>query len=674
MKLSNSIVVVLLALTLASQGQAWDDEQEKTPDTKRKLIVAGLVTAGVVAAAYGGFKVWKHFDLSRLFKKRGIEGEEYIGIDLGTSKSGGGLGDELVPDAEGNTMTASAVLFDRDGKAIKTGNAALDEDGVVTSAKRVIGTPFSIAKEDDVLTVVADTRPDYKHMAAIDIGAEESVSPEKVAEEVLRDVKQRIDKHHGKNFNNAVITVPAYFYEFQKAATKRAAHAAGFKHVVLINEPTAAAFAHGAAELDTKKLKQGVNYLIYDFGGGTMDVSIVNAKLEKKQRVFTVNSIEGNPRLGGDDIDKSIAKKFAKDLGLDPDNMKDKVERSLRQQAEKAKIHLSKQDTVYQSKFTLPDQTTPVEVKLSREDFNKEIGKIVQETVDLTHAAIKHSPLEIDEIDEVVLVGGSSRNLLVREKLIEIFGETRLEKSLQEDIDPDEMVAKGAAKYAQVLTEQSNDYHLSDVVPMSLRVDMQSNETGEEVSEVVISKLSATPAEGTRLGSALGSRVRIVIRQGESTTPDENMRLGFFYLDDTEKGNEIDILFKIDTNGTLEVTAKDADTGVEKSKSIDMTATPEKDAGNVKKKSDVNKGGDDAEEILQQLFNSNQTKQIQILQELSENQKITNEKLEILQELSEKLDETVQELSEKQEIKNDEIEIISAQLRELQDELRATGK
>ena len=647
MKLSNSIVAVLLALTLASQGQAWDDEQEKTPDTKRKLIVAGLVTAGVVAAAYGGFKVWKHFDLSRLFKKRGVEGEEYIGIDLGTSKSGGGLGDELVPDAEGRTMTASAVLFDQDGQAIKTGNAALDEDGVVTSAKRIIGTPFSIAKEDDTLNVVPDIRRNKEHMAAIAIDEKQSISPEKVAEAVLRDVKQRIEKHHSKNFNNAVITVPAYFYEFQKAATKRAAHDAGFKHVVLINEPTAAAFAQGAAELNNKKLKQGVNYLIYDFGGGTMDVSIVNAKLEKKQRVFTVNSIEGNPSLGGDDIDKIIAKKFADDLGLDLDNMKDKVKRSRRQQAEKAKIHLSNtQHTVYRSEVTLPNQAQPVQVKLSREDFNNEIEEIVQKTVELTHNAIKHSPLEIDEIDEVVLVGGSSRNLLVREELIKIFGEARLKKSLQGDINPDEMVAKGAAKYAQVLTEQSNDYHLSDVVPMSLRVDIKPHEKGATVSEEVISKLSATPAEGTKQGNALGNQVRVVIRQGESSIPDENMWLGHIDLNDSEKGNEIDIRFKINTNGTLEVTAKDADTGVEKNRTIDMTATPkEKDAGNGKKTSDGKKTGDgkktsdDAEE---QVFDLTKVRQelTEVRQELTKVIKKQNEMDARIRKNSDKLSDT----------------------------------
>ena len=579
MKLSNSIVIALLALTLASQGQAWDDEQEKKTDTKRKVIVAGLITAGVVAAAYGGFKLWKHFDLSRLFKKRGVEGEAYVGIDLGTSKSGGGLGDELVPDTEGRTMTASAVLFDQDGKAIKAGNAALDEDGVVTSAKRIIGTTFRRAKEDDTLTVVADTREGKKHLAAIEIGEGQSVSPEKVAEEVLRDVKQRIDMHHGKNFDNAVITVPAYFFEFQKAATKRAAIEAGFKHVVLINEPTAAAFAHGAAELDKKKLKQGVNYLIYDFGGGTMDVSIVSAKLEKKQRVFTVKSITGDPRLGGDDIDKRIAEKFAEDLGLDLDRASAKTARSLRQQAEKAKIHLSDaQNSSYKSEITLPDETEHV-VELSAAEFNAAIEDIVQRTITLTNDAIGDpaAGVDVSQIHEVVLVGGSSRNLLVREKLIKKFGEAKLAKSLQGDIDPDEMVAKGAARYAQVLTEQSNDYHLSDVVPMSLRVDMKQGEgkNRKTVSEVVISRLSDTPAEGTRQGSAEGSGTKIHIRQGESTEPEQNVLLGVIDMKDTKKGNEIEILYKMDTDGILTVHAKNTDTGILQDLPIDMSKIPD---------------------------------------------------------------------------------------------------
>lgn len=581
MKLSNSIVIVLLALTLASQGQAWDDEQEKKTDTKRKVIVAGLITAGVVAAAYGGFKVWKHFDLSRLFKKQGGEGEAYIGIDLGTSKSGGGLGAELVPDEQGRTMTASAVLFDQDGKAIKTGNAALDEDGVVTSAKRIIGTAFRRAKEDDTLTVVADTREGKEYLAAIEIGEGQSVSPEKVAEEVLRDVKQRIDQHHGKDFDNAVITVPAYFFEFQKAATKRAAIEAGFKHVVLINEPTAAAFAHGAAELDTKKLKQGVNYLIYDFGGGTMDVSIVSAKLEKKQRVFTVNSITGDPRLGGDDIDKRIAEKFAKDLGLDLDSASAKTMRSLRQQAEKAKIHLSDaQNSSYKSEITLPDETEPVPVELSATEFNTAIEDIVQKTIKLTNDAIGLAAgIDENQIHEVVLVGGSSRNLLVREKLIKKFGEAKLAKSLQGDIDPDEMVAQGAARYAQVLTEQSNDYHLSDVVPMSLRVDMTQGEGRNEktVSEVVISRLSDTPAQGTRSGSAKGSGTKIYIRQGESTVPEQNVLLGVIDMKKSKKGDEIEILYEMDTDGILTVHARNTDTGELRELPINMSEIPKED-------------------------------------------------------------------------------------------------
>ena len=572
MNIRNEILVVLLAMTLTSQGLAQDDEQQNT-DNKRKFIVAGAITVGVVATAFFGPKVWKHFDLGKVFKKKVVDGQEYIGIDLGTSKSGGGRGDELIADTEGRTMTASAVLFAKDGKAVKVGDEVLGEEGRVTSAKRIIGTSFNRAKEDDTLKVVADSKAGNEHMAAIETAEGHNVSPEKVAEEVLRGVKQRIDNHYGNDFKKAVITVPAYFYEFQKAATKRAAKAAGFDHVVLINEPTAAAFAHGAAELDTKKLKEGVNYLVYDFGGGTMDVSIVSVKLEKKQRTFTVTSVAGNPRLGGDDIDKKIATKFAHDLDLDLETMTDKAKRVLHQKAEEAKVHLSDvTQPLYKSEgFEL--QGKNVQLELSIDDFNEEIHDIVAKTTRLTEQAIDEAPgINVEDIHEVVLVGGSSRNLKVRAELIDIFGEAKLEKSLNGEIDPDEMVAKGAAKYAKVLDESSDDYHLSDVVPISLRVDMLKNKT--LVSEEVIAKLSATPAEGTMEGSALGSKVQISIRQGESTKPDDNVLLGTIDMKDTKAGNEIEITYEIDTDGILNVTAEDTVTGELKKLPIDMSKTP----------------------------------------------------------------------------------------------------
>ena len=579
MKLSNKIIAVLLAMTLVtSQGMAWDDEKKKDSDNKRKFIAAGLVTVGVVVAVFGGYKVWKYFDLGKMFKKKAVDAEEYIGIDLGTSKSGGGRGDDLVADEHGKTMTASAVQFDEHGKAIKNGDNALNEDDGVTSAKRIIGTPYNRAKEDDILKVVKDDRTGNEHMAAIETSMGKIVSPEKVAAEVLRGVKQRADKHYNKDFKKVVITVPAYFYEFQKAATKRAAKAAGFDEVTLINEPTAAAFAHGAAELNTKKLKEGVNYLVYDFGGGTFDVSIVTAKLEKKQRTFKVISIAGDPRLGGDDIDKKIVEKFAEDLNLDLDGMTDKDKRILHRKAEEAKVYLSDANNVtYRSEFKLQD--TSVQVELGIDDFNKEIEDIIARTIDKTDEAIQLAESQglkrgIDDIHEVVLVGGSSRNLKAREELVSMFGEARLEKSLNGEIDPDEMVAKGAAKYAKVLDEQSDAYHLSDIVPISFRVDVQTGKGGKKYSKVVVPRFAATPTEGTVEGSALGDAVRIDIRQGESTNPDDNVLLGVIDFKGSKEGNTIEIMYDIDNDGLLNVIAKDTVTGKEEKLLIDISKTP----------------------------------------------------------------------------------------------------
>ena len=580
MKLSNKILAVLLAMTLAtSQGLAWDDEQQKEGNNKRKFIIAGAVVITVAAAAFGGRKLLRHFgwDLNKINKKPVVDRQEYIGIDLGTSKSGGGRGDELIPDAEGRKMTASVVAYDKDGKVLSTGNKALEEKDIVGSSKRIIGTSYNRAKEDDTLNVVADLREKMEHMAAIKTSNGNVVSPEKVATDVLKGVKQRIDKHYGKDFKKALITVPAYFFDFQKAATKRAAHAAGFEHVVLIYEPTAAAFAHGAAEVDIKKLKQGINYLVYDFGGGTMDVSIVTAKLKKKQRTFKVTSIAGNPRLGGDDIDKKIAEKFAQDLNIGSfDNASDETKSILRRKAEEAKIKLSDANNkVYESKFELEGKE--VEIKIDIDTFNQEIDGIMEETVKLARHAIDEDPdLNIEDIHEVILVGGSSRNLLARQKLIDMFGESRLQKSLNGEIDPDEMVAKGAAKYAKFLDEQSGEYHLSNIVPISLRVDIkQEGKNGKLVSEKVITKFSDTPTEGVQSGSSLGKDVEIVVRQGESSIPEENVRLGSFKLKGEQAGEAVEIHYAIDDDGILEVTARNLDTNSVEQVTIDMSATPE---------------------------------------------------------------------------------------------------
>ena len=579
MKIRNKILVVLLAMTLAGQGMAWDDGKKKEEGNKRKYIIAGLVTVGVVVAGVVGFRAWKYFDVSSILKKKpAVDAQEYIGIDLGTSKSGGGRGDELIADAEGRTMTASAVLFAKDGKAVKAGNEALGEDGVVTSAKRIIGTSFNRAKEDDTLKVVADSRKDMEHMAAIKTAEGQSVSPEEVATEVLRNVKQRLDKHYDKDFKKAVITVPAYFYEFQKAATKRAAKAAGFDEVVLINEPTAAAFAHGAAELDTKKLKEGVNYLVYDFGGGTFDVSIVNVSFENGKKTFTVKAVDGDPRLGGDDIDKKIAEKFASDLGLDFNEADDATKRVLRQKAEQAKIYLSDaNNATYKSEFKLSGQGDDVQVEISIDDFNTEIEEITQRTIDKTKNALKLSGeqgVSEDDIHEVVLVGGSSRNLLVRDELINMFGRDKLAKSLQGKVDPDEMVAKGAAKYAKSLDEQNKDYDLVDIVPIAFRVDMLVN--NKDVSSVVVIKrFTPTPASGEISGEALGSGVIITIRQGDSKIPNENVLLGTVELPSTAKDSIVTSL-EIKQDGTLEIIAKNTETGVEEPPlTIDMSKTPE---------------------------------------------------------------------------------------------------
>lgn len=643
MKLSNKILAVLLAMTLAtSQGLAWDDEQRKESGKKRKYVITGLVAVGVVAAGILGFKAWKYFDVGSMLKKKtAVDAEETVGIDLGTTKSGGGRGDEIIPDADGKTMTASAVLFDKDVKVVRTGDAALGDDGTITSAKRIIGMPKRIADEEKNFKVVADTAEGREHMAAIETIEGQVVSPEDVATEVLKGVKHRIDTHYGKDFRKAVISVPAYFFEFQKAATKSAGEATGFEKVTLINEPTAAAFAHGAAELDKKAFKKGVNYLVYDFGGGTMDISVVKASLVDGKKTFKVNSITGDPRLGGDDIDAKIAKKFAQDLGLDFDKADAATKRVLLQQAEKAKIHLSDVESTEYTSESFELLGKKFDVSITREQFDDEIEAIVDRTIDLTEESIKLAKnVELDDIDEVVLVGGSSRNLLVRQKLIGLFGEDRLAKSLKSKISPDEMVAKGAAKYAQIL-DTTEEYKLSNIVPISFRVDIkEGGEKGKLVSREVIKRFDDLPATGTTSGESLGEQVEIFVRQGESENPKENVLIGRFKLKGEQAGEGIAIRYEIDEDGLLEVTAKNTATNsVEKIK-IDMNATPE-DIDDVVE--EAARGVDNLTEeqqleALQQLLGGEQIKQLaEEVQRLGKGQAETHAAIieirEMLQEL-----------------------------------------
>ena len=468
MKIRNKILVVLLAMTLTSQGLAWDDGQKKEEDSKRNIVIAAVVVVAGIAVALASPNLVKYFKEVKVPKgdALGVTNVEVVpktvGIDLGTTNSAVGWGDELFEISEGAFTMPSAVGYE-DGKVVAVGKEALDMRERATSVKRLIGTEHTVKINDKATNIL----------------------PEEVSAEVLRKLKAVAEEKLGHEVNDAVITVPAYFFESQKAATKKAADLAGFTgRVLLIPEPTSALVANGAIGF-----KESKTALAYDLGGGTMDVSVINVISDDsgKNLKFDVEGIAGDPKLGGDDFDEIITEKFFEkfnkqmsEKGIELSDA-DKVEarRELLDMAEEAKIKLSNVDNYTTKKYVLGYE---FETSLTRKEFETSIENLVQKTIDEVHKAIDDAGMTVENINEVFLVGGSSRIPLVREKLIKIFSEEKLARSLaSKAVDPDEAVAKGAAIYAKFLDTKAHgglldhEIRLMDIAPLSIWLKLADN-------------------------------------------------------------------------------------------------------------------------------------------------------------------------------------------------------
>jgi molecular chaperone DnaK len=471
-----------------------------------------------------------------------------IGIDLGTTNSCVAVmeGGEavVIPNPEGNRTTPSVVGFKKDGERIAgetaKRQAITNPDRTISSIKRHMGTDHKVKIDDN------------------------SYSPQEISAMILQKLKSDAEAYLGEKVTQAVITVPAYFNDSQRQATKDAGKIAGLEVLRIVNEPTAAALAYGLEKSEDQTI------LVYDLGGGTFDVSI----LELGDGFFEVKATSGDNRLGGDDFDDVIVKylvaEFKKEQGLDLSKDKAAVQR-LKDAAEKAKKELS---GVGSTSVSLPFITVVdgvpqhLEVSLTRAKFDELTADLVERTMGPTRQALKDSGLSPDQIDKVVLVGGSTRIPAVQEAVKKITG-----KDPHKGVNPDEVVALGAAVQAGVLTGDVKDVVLLDVTPLSLGI-----ETAGGVFTKMIDRNTTIPTSKSQVYSTYAdsqTSVEIHVLQGERSMAADNKTLGRFMLGDIPPAPrgvpQIEVTFDIDANGIVNVSALDKGTG--KSQKITITSS-----------------------------------------------------------------------------------------------------
>ena len=498
-----------------------------------------------------------------------------VGIDLGTTNSVIAVmeGGEpvVIPNAEGSRTTPSVVAFTKSGERL-VGNlarrqAAVNPENTVYSIKRFMGRKYAeVVEERKIVPYEVKAGKDDRVVVQI-ANANKEFTPEEISAMILQKLKADAEAYLGEKVTDAVITVPAYFNDAQRQATKNAGQIAGLNVVRIINEPTAASLAYG---LD-KKANETI--LVFDLGGGTFDVSV----LDVGDGVFEVKSTNGDTHLGGDDYDRRIvdwlAEEFKKSNGIDLKSDRQALQR-LTEAAERAKIELSSRlETSINLPFITADQTGPkhLEITLTRAKFESLTGDLTERCRGPFLSALKDASLTPQQIDEVVLVGGSTRMPVIQQLVKNLLGG----KEPHKGVNPDEVVAIGAAIQAGVLKGEVKDILLLDVTPLSLGV-----ETLGGVMTKLIERNTTIPTSRSQVFSTAADNqtsVEVHVLQGEREMARDNRTLGRFHLDGIPPAPrgmpQIEVTYDLDANGILNVKAQDKGTGREQSVTITASST-----------------------------------------------------------------------------------------------------